>query len=111
MSKLVPIVTPLTKEVAVFVGSLQSKGSAVGRVDNPQVFRQAVRVEARRRGLRVRTGIADQDPNVVWACDPNWKLSDEEYARASRRAVNQLDAVSRGSSVTTASRIPWQPPD
>jgi len=49
------------------------EGSAVGRVDNPQVFRQAVRVEARRRGLRVRTGIADRDPNVVRACDPDWR--------------------------------------
>lgn len=93
MGRLVSISTPLTQEVAAFVGTLQSKGSAVLRVDDPQVFRQAVRVEARRHHVRVRTGIADRDPNVVWACDPDWKLSDEEYERASRRAVNQLDAL------------------
>jgi hypothetical protein len=96
MGGLVSISTPLTEEVAAFVGRLQSKGSAVLRVDDSQVFRQAVRVEARRRGVRVRTGIAAQDPNVVWACDPNWKLSDEEYERASRRAVNQLAALLSG---------------
>ncbi len=93
MGTLVSISTPLTQEVAAFVGRLQSKGSAVLRVDDPQVFRQAVRVEARRRRVRVRTGIAGRDLNVVWACDPDWKLSDEEYERASRRAVNQLAAL------------------
>ena len=50
MGRVVPITTPLTQEVGAFVGILQSKGSAVVRVDEPQVFRQAVRVEARRRG-------------------------------------------------------------
>src|SRR3981081_2044301 len=93
MGSLVSISTPLTEEVAAFVGTLQSKGSAVLRVDDPQVFRQAVRVEARRRRVRVRTGLAGPDPNVVWACDPEWKLSDEEYERASRRAVKQLAAL------------------
>jgi hypothetical protein len=96
MGRVVPITTPLTREVAAFVGILQSKGSAVMRVDEPQVFRQAVRVEARRRGIRVRTGIASQDRNTVWAVDREWKLSDEEYERASRRAVNQLDVLLRG---------------
>lgn len=98
MSRLVPIATPLTREVAAFGGMLQSKGSAVLRVDDAQGFRQAVRVEARRRGVRVRTGIASRDPNVVWACDPDWKLSDEEFERASRRAVNQLAALLAGPS-------------
>jgi len=93
MSRLVPISTPLTQEVAAFVGRLQSKGSAALRVDDPQDFRQAVRVEALRRRIRVRTGVAGQDPNAVWACDLDWKRSDEEYERASRRAVNQLAAL------------------
>ena len=97
MSKLVSITTSLTQDVAAFVGRLQSKGSAMIRVDNPEVFRQAVRVEARRRRLRVRTGVAAQDPNVVWACDPKWNLSAEEYARASRRAANQFAALLRGT--------------
>jgi hypothetical protein len=70
MGRVAPITTPLTQEVTAFVGILQSKGSAVVRVDEPQVFRQAVRVEARRRGNRVRTGIASQDLNTVWAVDP-----------------------------------------
>jgi hypothetical protein len=96
MGRVVPITTPLTQEVAAFVGILQSKGSAVARVDEPQVFRQAVRVEARRRGLRVRTGVASRDRHTVWAVDPERKLSDEEYQRASRRAVNKLDALLRG---------------
>lgn len=96
MGRLVSISTPLTQEVAAFVGALQSKGAAVIRVDDAQVFRQAVRVEARRRGVRVRTGIASRDPNVVWASDPDWKLSDEEFERASRRAVNQLVALLAG---------------
>jgi hypothetical protein len=100
MSRLVSIRTPLTQEVSAFVGSLQSKGSAVVRVADPQVFRQAVRVEARQRGLRVRTGVAGQDPNVVWACDPDWKLSDEEYERANRRAANQFAALLRGTGST-----------
>ncbi len=95
MGRVVPITTPLTQEVGAFVGILQSKGSAVVRVDEPQVFRQAVRVEARRRGIRVRTGTASQDRNTVWAVDPEWKLSDAEYERASRRAVNKLDALLR----------------
>ncbi len=98
MGRLVSISTSLTQEVAAFVGRLQSKGSAVLRVNEPQAFRQAIRVEARRRGMRVRTGIAGQDPNVVWACDPDWKLSDEEYERASRRAVNQLAALLSSTS-------------
>jgi hypothetical protein len=93
MGRLVSISTPLTQEVAAFVGRLQSKGSAVLRVDDPRLFRRAVRLEARRRHVRVRTGIAGRNPNVVWACDPDWKLSDEEYERASRRAVNQLAAL------------------
>ncbi len=97
MSRLVPIRTPLTREVAQFVGRLQSKGSAVARVDEPQVFRQAIRVEARRRGVRVRTGTAAQDPQVVWACDPNLELSEEEYARENRRAVNRLGALLRAA--------------
>jgi hypothetical protein len=96
LGRLVSISTPLTQEVAAFVSMLQSKGSAVLRVDDAQVFRQAIRVEARRRGVRVRTGIAGRDPNVVWACDPDWKLSDEEFERASRRAVNQLAALLAG---------------
>jgi hypothetical protein len=96
MGRVVPITTPLTLEVAAFVGILQSKGSAVVRVDEPQVFRQAVRVEARRRGIRVRTGIASQDRNTVWAVDPEWKITDEEYDRASRQAANKLDALLRG---------------
>jgi hypothetical protein len=97
MSRLVPIRTALTREVAEFVGRLQSKGSAVARVDEPQVFRQAIRVEARRRGVRVRTGTAAQDPRWLWACDPNWELSEEEYARQSRRAANRLDALLRAA--------------
>jgi hypothetical protein len=97
MSKLVLITTPLTQDVAAFVGRLQEKGSAVIRVDSPEVFRQAVRMEARRRRLRVRTGIADQDPNIVWACDPTWNLSDKEYARGNRRAANQFAALLRGA--------------
>ncbi len=101
MGRVVPITTPLTQEVAAFVGILQSKGSAVVRVDEPQVFRQAVRVEARRRGIRVRTGIASQDRDTVWAVDPDWKLSDEDYERASRRAVNQLAALLRDSGSTS----------
>ena len=96
MGRLVPISTPLTQEVAAFVGALQSKGSAVLRVDDTQLIRQAVRVEARRRGVRVRTGIAGRDPKVVWAYDPDWQLSDEEFERASRRAVNQLAALLAG---------------
>jgi hypothetical protein len=96
MGRMVPITTPLTQEVAAFVGILQSKGSAVLRADEPQVFRHAVRVEARRRGIRVRTGIASQDRNTVWAVDPEWKLTDEEYDRASRQAANKLDALLRG---------------
>lgn len=96
MGRVVPITTPRTQEIAAFVGILQSKGSAVVRVDDPQVFRHAVRVEARRRGLRVRTGVASQDHHTVWAVDPDRKLSDEEYERASRRAVNKFDALLRG---------------
>jgi hypothetical protein len=98
MGRLVSISTPLMQEVAAFVGRLQSRGSAVLRVDDPQVFRQAVRVEARRRGVRVRTGTAGQDPNVVWACDPDWKLSDEEYEQESRRAVNKLAVLLSSTS-------------
>ena len=111
VSKLVPIKTPLTDEVAVFVGTIQSQGYAVRRVDDPQVFRQAVRVEARRRGQRVQTGVTDQDPHVVWACDPSSRLSDEEHARADRRAANLLGALIHGSGVTTVSRIPRNTPD
>lgn len=95
MGRVVPITTLLTQEVAAFLGILQSKGSAVVRVDEPQVFRQAVRVEARRRGIRVRTGIASQDRNTVWAVDQEWKLSDEEYERASRQAANKFEALLR----------------
>ncbi len=97
MSRLVPIRTPLTREVVEFVGRLQSKGSAVARVDGPQVFSQAIRVEARRRRVRVRAGTAAQDPQVVWACDPNWEFSEKEYARESRRAMNQPDALLRAA--------------
>jgi hypothetical protein len=111
VSRLVPITTPLTEEVAVFVGTVQSKGSAVSRVDDPQVFRQAVRVEARRRRVRIRTGVTDRNPHVVWACDPSARLSDEEYARADRRAANLLGALIHGSGVTTGSRIPQNTPD
>jgi hypothetical protein len=95
MGRVVPIKTPLTQEVSAFVGTLQSQGSAVVRVDEPQLFRRAVRVEARRRGVRVRTGIAGQDRNTVWAVDPEWKLSDEEYERASQQAANKFDALLR----------------
>jgi hypothetical protein len=109
--KLVPIRTALTEEVAIFVGGIQSKGSAVTRADDPQAFRQAVRVEARRRGLYVRTGVANQDRHVVWACDPTWTLSEEEYEREDRRAVNRLAALLGESGVTTGSRIPPHIPD
>ena len=97
MGRVVPITTPLTQEVAAFVGILQSKGSAVVRVDEPQVFRQAVRVEARRRGVRVRTGTASHDPLTVWAIDPGWKLTDQGYERASRQAANKFAALLRGA--------------
>lgn len=97
MGRVVPITTPLTQGVSAFVGILQSKGSAVVHVDEPQVFRQAVRVEARRRRIRVRTGIASRDRKTVWAVDPEWQLSDEQYERASRLAVNKLDALLRGA--------------
>lgn len=100
MGRLVSITTPLTQEVSAFVGMLQSKGSAVIRTEQPEVFRQAVRTEARRRGMRVRTGVASHDSSAVWACDPEWKLSDEEYERASRRAVNKLDALLRSAPPT-----------
>jgi hypothetical protein len=100
MRRLVSITTPLTQEVSAIVGMLQSKGSAVIRTEQPEVIRQAARAEARRRGLRVQTGIASHDPNAVWACDPDWKLSDEEYERASRRAVNRLDALLRSTPPT-----------
>lgn len=96
MARLVPIATPLTLEVSIFVGGVQSKGSAAVRTDDPQAFRQAVRVEARRRGLRVRTGVADRDPNLVWAYDPDHTLSDEEYAREDRRAANLFAAAVSG---------------
>src|ERR1700736_6109610 len=96
MGRGVPIKTPLTQEISAFVGTLQSKGSAVVRVDEPQLFRRAIRLEARRRGGRVRPGIASQDRNTVWAVDPEWKLSDEEYERASRQAANKFDALLRG---------------
>jgi hypothetical protein len=111
VGKLVSITTPLTEEVDVFVGTLQSKGSAVSRVDDPQVFRQAVRVEARRRGQRVRTGVTDRDSHVVWACDPSPRSSDEEHARADRRAANLLGALIHRSGVTTGSRLPRNTPD
>jgi hypothetical protein len=77
--------------VAAFVGILQSKGSAVVGVDQPQVFRQAVRMEARRQGIRVRTGIASHDPKTVWAVVPEW-----------RRAVNQLAALLKGAGPRAA---------
>src|SRR5207249_125827 len=91
------ISTPLTQEVAIFVSMLQSKGSAVCQIDDPSAFRQAVRTEARRRRVRVRTGVASHDANTVWAVVPDWKLSDEEYERASRQAANKFDALLRGS--------------
>lgn len=40
MGRLVSITTPLTQPVSAFVGMLQSKGSAVSRTEQPEVFRQ-----------------------------------------------------------------------
>ncbi len=101
MSRLLPIRTALTREIAAFVGRLQSKGYAVERVDEPQVFRQAIRVEARRRNIRVRTGTAARDAHAVWACDADRGLSDEEYARENRRVVNRFDALLRAAQTRT----------
>lgn len=93
MCRLGSITTPLTREVAAFVGILQSKGSVVERVNEPPSF---VRPSGRRAGgIRVRTGIASQDRNTVWAVDQEWKLSDEEYEQASRQAANKFDALLR----------------
>jgi hypothetical protein len=93
MNKFGSITTPPTTEVTAFLVRMQAKGVAVARVDDTRAFRQAVRVEARQQHLRVRTGIASQDPQVVWACDLNHRLSDEEYERASNHAVNLLDTL------------------
>jgi hypothetical protein len=89
----VSITTPLTTAVRAFLVRMQAKGVAAASVDDPRAFRQAVRVEARQQHLRVRTGIARQDPQVVWACDLDHRLSDEEYERASNHAVKLLDSL------------------
>jgi len=96
VSKVVSITTPLTTAVAEFVSEMHSKGAAAARMEDVEVFRQAVRAEARRLRLRVRTGLARYDPHVVWPCDLNWSQSPEEAPPAHQRAVNLLAALLDG---------------
>jgi hypothetical protein len=51
-------------------------------------------------------GVAGRDLDLVWAVDRDSRLSDDEYAKADRRALNPFDALVRGSGVTRGSRIP-----
>ena len=83
--KVIPFPTPPLSE---FMAELQREGISTVDLANPaevEPFREAVRREARRLGVRFRTGFGnahirdDQGRETwvyqqrVWACDPTWE--------------------------------------
>jgi hypothetical protein len=57
--------------VVRLVDQVQFRGYGLKHdVDDPELLREFIRVEARSRSLRVCTGVATGDERTVWACRP-----------------------------------------
>lgn len=78
------------------VDRVQFDGYAVAHeVSDPAFLRELLRSEARRRSLRIRTGVAEARATTVWAARPNGDLEfaqpvTEDDRRAAVEAIDDL---------------------
>jgi hypothetical protein len=77
---------------------LLKRGSVSRRVEDVDAWRVTMRAKARQDRLKVRTGVADHDAQVVWALLPNWTLTEEE----DRVSVPLLGLQDRASDAASA---------
>lgn len=75
------------------IDRVQFDGYAVAHeVGDPPFLRELLRSEARRRSLRIRTGVAEQAVTTVWASRPDGDLDfAQPVAEDDRRAA--VDAI------------------
>jgi hypothetical protein len=67
-------------------------GHVAARVEDTKAWRDDIKAKARADKIRVRTGLSNHDPNIVWAYLKH--LDDREMSdEQGRMAVNHLDAV------------------
>lgn len=80
------------------VDKVQFDGYAVAHdVSDPPFLRDLLRSQARRRSMRIRTGVADEAATSVWACRPD---ADLDFAHPQTEADRRAAAQAIGDLLT-----------